>query len=93
MPDVVIVVDSLVLLAEHVVHHWLVVLVSQDPVVLIHSASRLFPWLHEGMYRYVFVTMEKLDVYVYILYWQNTYSLSLDLNLIPVGPLSKFSPG
>ena len=49
VPDVVIVVDSLVLLAEHVVHHGLVVLVSQDPVVLIHSASWLFPWLHASM--------------------------------------------
>ena len=38
-------VDSLVLFAKHVIHHRLVILVPQHTVVLIHSASRLFPRL------------------------------------------------
>ena len=65
VPDVVIVVDSLVLLAEHVVHHGLVVLISQHSVVLIHSASRLFPGLHVSHFQIyncynVMLAVEKL---------------------------------
>ena len=51
VPDVVIMVDSLVFLAEHVIHHRLVILVPQDTVVLIHSASWLFPGLQMSISR------------------------------------------
>merc|ERR1719434_411716 len=45
VPDVVVMVDPLVFLAEDVVHHGLIVLVPQDAIVLIHSTPRFFPWL------------------------------------------------